>query len=859
MAKFFKIVIFFFFVLQSNLFEIYSQKYSVAGFFTLEGSPRQVYNMNPVWKFHKGDVKDAYKVDFDDSDWNIVSLPNGIETLPVEASGGINYRGVVWYRKHFNLDDNFKSKRIVLYFEGIMGKSRIWVNGECVKEHFGGYLPIAVDITEYCKIDEENLISVMADNSDDETYPPGKSQSVLDFCYFGGIYRDCWLYTTSDIYVTDPNMADVVAGGGAYIHYSDVSDKSAKVNVALNVHNDGKPDKMKLILELKDAEGKTVSKRNLTFRADTDNCIKADLLVNSPKLWSPDTPYLYRLDVYVKETDGCVKDAFSKRLGIRSITFSPDKGLILNGKPFGRKLIGANRHQDYALVGNALSNSLHYRDALKLKNAGMDIIRNAHYPQDPAFMDACDELGLFVISNTPGWQFWNDAPLFRERIYSDIRNMIRRDRNRPSIIMWEPILNETNYPDYFAKRVHEIVKEEIPNGTSFTSADLRATGSGYFDIAFTAPLNPDDDTYDKNRIYFTREWGDNVDDWSAHNSPSRVARQWGEIPQLIQAKDYAKSPVGWASVDVFYETMPNHIGGCLWHSFDHQRGYHPDPFYGGVMDAFRRPKYSYYMFRAKSLKTEPMVYIANLMTPFSPSDVTVYSNCEEVHLYTSYGERVRKYKVDKKYEGKPYPVIVFEDAYDFMTDKRYARKGKHDESFLLAKGLKDGKVVAEHKVYPARRTERIELVADTEGVSPEANGGDLITVVAQIVDERGTVKRLNNSFVTFEIEGEGLIVGESKSVPVIWGEACIMVQTTCTPGSIKIKASMSTPGENRPVCGELDLQTVKSSTTLVFDKNDVDKTIVPLPADGVVIKTSGKNEGLKEVEKQQELFEVTKE
>ena len=146
------------------------------------------------------------------------------------------------------------------------------------------------------------------------------------------------------------------------------------------------------------------------------------------------------------ENTGETIDGYRKKIGIRSIEFKGSDGLWVNGKPYPHPLMGVNRHQDFAVVGNAMTNNLHWRDAMKIKALGLEVVRNAHYPQDPAFMDACDALGLFVIENTPGWQFWNDEPVFQDRVFSDIRNMIRRDRNRPSVFLWEPILNETWYP-----------------------------------------------------------------------------------------------------------------------------------------------------------------------------------------------------------------------------------------------------------------------------------------------------------------------------------------------------------------------------------------------------------------------------
>lgn len=833
-------------------------KFSTAGFFTLDNSPRQAVSLNPAWRFYKGNVNGAENKDYDDSSWQVVSLPNGIETLPLEASGGVNYRGEVWYRKHFSLDDSYKDKRIVLYFEAIMGKSKIWVNGNLVSEHFGGYLPISIDITKYCDINNENVISVWADNSDDPNYPPGKSQTVLDFCYFGGIYRDCWLYTTSDVYITDANMVDKIRNGGILTYCEKANKKTSTLNIQLNIQNDKKQSlNSTIIFELSDKEGNIVSSKMQKIKLLNNKTIKDKIIVDNPNLWSPDTPYLYNLTIKIKSEDGNLLDAYKTKVGLRTIEFNPSKGLILNEEVFPRKLIGANRHQDYALIGNALSNSLHWRDAKKLKSAGLDIIRNAHYPQDPAFMEACDELGLFVIVNTPGWQFWNENDIFKERVYSDIRNMIRRDRNHPSIFLWEPILNETNYPDYFAKKVHTIVKEELPSN-NYTAADLRAKGAEYFDIKFNAPLDENSPSYNKNDIYFTREWGDNVDDWNSHNSPSRVARQWGEHAQLIQAHDYGRSPNKWASIDILYETNTNHIGGCLWHSFDHQRGYHPDPFYGGIMDAFRRPKYSYYMFKGKSHKTEPMVFIANIMSPFSPEDVTVYSNCEEVRLTTQYGENIRTYKIPEDLGNKPYPIIKFKDAYNFMTDKKYARANEHEKSYLFAEGLNNGQVVAKHKVYPSRRSSNINLIIDTEDLMPIANGGDLVTIVAQVTDAIGTVKRLNNTFIKFELEGKGRLIGAEKPVPVLWGEACVIVQTTTKSGKVKIKASMEYEGDTKPNEQEIEFSTEKSPIKLLYDTKEESYTTVPLPTHGCNILTEEDrkniNEEFKKVELQQEQF-----
>lgn len=840
----------------------YQPQFSTAGFYELKESGRSVASMNPAWRFLKGTAINAEAVDFDDKEWTVVSLPHGIEYLPTEASGNTNYQGEVWYRKHFTPDFALKGKKLFLYFEAVMGKAKIFVNGKLLSEHFGGYLPIIVDITNTVQWGQENLIAVWADNSDDPMYPPGKPQDVLDFAYLGGIYRDVWLVAHNDTYITDPNFENEIAGGGLFVAYDNVSEGSADVSLKLHIRNEKSSAFTGVVeYELQQPNGKKVafSEKKIDIAKKSAIYSEDKLEVTKPMLWSPDSPTLYNLIVRIRDEKGTIIDGYRRRIGIRSYEFKGIDGFWLNGKPYPKPIIGANRHQDFAVVGNALSNSTHWRDAKKLKDLGLEVIRNAHYPQDPAFMDACDELGLFVIVNTPGWQFWNEAPIFEQRVYRDIRNMVRRDRNRPSVWLWEPILNETWYPADFAKNTRDIVYEEYPYPYCYTGCDSEAKGHEYFPVLFTHPLNGDGGAFStdvmKDSItYFTREWGDNVDDWSSHNSPSRVARNWGETPMLIQAKHYASPTYKYTSYDALYKTPRHHIGGALWHSFDHQRGYHPDPFYGGLMDVFRQPKYSYYMFKSQRspevrntiAETGPMVYIAHEMTPFSSKDVTVYSNCEEVRLTFNKGGKTHSYQKQKDRKGLPSPIILFPDVYDFMVDKALSRQGKQEEVYLLAEGLIGGKVVATHKVRPARRAEKILLWLDNEGVQLEANGSDFVTVVAGVADKNGSIKRLNNYYINFQISGEGRILGDASILanpaPVRWGTAPILVQSTLKAGKIKVTANVLFEGSQMPVSAVIEFESKPSKIPLIYSEKEASQIDI---AKEVVEKENTQNIALK--------------
>lgn len=330
-------------------------------------------------------------------------------------------------------------------------------------------------------------------------------------------------------------------------------------------------------------------------------------------------------------------------------------------------------------------------------------------------------------------------------------------------------------------------------------------------------------------------------------------RVWGENPQLIQAMHYAKAPYAGTDYDVLQKTPVHHMGGTLWHSFDHQRGYHPDRFYGGIMDAFRRPKTSYYMFQAQTNLVKPMVHIAHEMTPFSNKDVVVFSNADAVRLKTFCGDSVRLKKRDGRW-------FTFENAWDFMADKSLSRGEKQEQAYFIAEALDaNGNVVAMQKKSMSRRPTTLVLEIDTMNIDMVANGGDLVVVTAKMVDMFGTVKRLNQEVVKFTVAGEARLVGSPETftnpVKVEWGEAPILVQSTTTPGKVTIKAEVVFAGENLPLSAQIEFNTVGSSEKMIFDPNLQKKIISNLSLKKAVeVDVKATQELLKEVEKQQSQF-----
>lgn len=709
-------------------------RFSRAGYWDVAGSPRRVTSLNPGWSFSLDGFRTA----------KAVSLPHSIDEgeIGFEASGGVNRQQPAWCRKAFAWDG--ASARQFLHFEAVMGKCRVTLNGREVAAHVGGFLPIHAEVTGVLKRGG-NVLEVWCDNSDDPSFPPGKPQGQLDFAYFGGIYRDAYLVETGDAYVTDSDRGGVAVSSrldadGGWTVFAEATLGGATDGASARFLYDGAP-------------------------------VTPPFRPPNPALWSPEEPNLHLLTVEVVR-DGRVVDAVGVRFGIRDFTLDAD-GLTLNGRRYPKRLIGVNRHQDYLFIGMALPNSLHWRDAKKYRDCGMTVVRNAHYPQDPAFMDACDELGLFVIVNAPGWQFWNaDDPAFERRVYDDVEKMVRRDRSRPSLLMWEPVLNETRYPASFATNAVRIVKRET-RAPNYCAGDGYAAGADACDVRYWISVKG---TLDAGRPSFCREWGDFPDDWNAQNSSSRVAMEWGEGPMAAQAWHYMEE-TAWPSLQTLRAAPPSLFGATLWHGADHARGYHPDNFLGGVLTYGRQKKYAWHAFKA-ALTDEPYVFVAHELAPYSPADVPVYSNC----AYSA------------TWLGRPF--VPGETKFRYWEEQRLTYDGAHPErqrQAVLKIRLPDGTEVVKER---AKRFARIDLALDDEGLAPVADGSDLVAVTATLADAAGTPRRYAREKVRFSVEGPAAIVGENPQ-ETRWGEAIVLVRplAAATPRPITVRAELARRGE----------------------------------------------------------------
>lgn len=768
---------------------------------------RVVQNFDQNWRFSLPDTTgastaanadDAEIAPPNDSSWELVTLPHTVRLEPFNASGGCNYQGLCWYQKRFAILPEWRDRTIQIVFQGAMQVADVWMNGKHLTTHYGGYLPFTLDITAHVHFGnaESNTLTVRLNNSDKPQVPPGKPQDQLDFVYFGGLYRSVQLQVLGDLHISDPVLANKPGGGGVFVTFPSIAPGAATVQIQTDVANEtSSPRRAQVRHELRAPDGSVAATAEISIdiQASSSKPVMQSLTVRQPLLWHPDRPHLYRLRTVILEDGKPIDDQYA-RIGIRRFHIDKEAGLSINGEEFFS--LGANRHQDHPYVGYALPASAHYRDAKKLRDAGFTSYR-CHYPQDPAFMDACDELGILAIVSNPGWQFVGDD-VFRQRVYQNAREMIRRDRNRPSVLLWEAQLNETDNSSVAAE-LYRIVHEEYPGEDCYAAGD-RVTkpveGFHGWDVEYSRN--------EGTRPLWIREWGDQVDNWTDQQGSVRVPREWGEIPMLVQVSRHLQA------LDDIYAKLSGPLapgtsraaGADLWAGIDYYRGYHHQPFYGSPLDLFRLPKFDYYLFqsqrpvdtKASAAGSGPMVFIANFATFQSPTTVTVFSNCEQVRLIQN-GKEVATNRPDSGYH-LPHPPFTFRleqfsELHSMLFATGVARPGTPIGT-VKAQGLVGGTVVATHELRAPGVPTQLRLVLDDCGREMIADGSDWIRVYAHTCDARGTTYPFGEDEVTFRVTGEGSLIGDEKiranPMRAQAGIATGLVRSTTRPGSITVEA-----------------------------------------------------------------------
>ena len=557
---------------------------------------RQQINFNREWKFQLGDQPGAEAAGYDDSKWDDIGLPHSF-SMPYFESPKF-YVGYGWYRKHFNVPVAWSGKKLFLEFDGAFQDAEIFVNGRRITEHKGGYTGFSVDITDAVK-SGDNVVAVRLNNLWNPQLAPRAGEHVFS----GGIYRDVRLVVTAPLHVT---------WYGTFVTTPQVSAESGTVNVKTEIRNDGATEKNCVLqTDILDPDGKIVASISSTQSVAAGTTLVFDQTsapVASPKLWHPDHPFLYTAASKIYDGENFADD-FETQFGFRWFKWTADQGFFLNGEHLYIK--GADVHQDHAGWGDAVADSGFFRDVKMVKDAGFQFIRGSHYPHDPAFATACDKLGVLFWSENCFWGmggfktdgYWNasayppkaeDQPGFEASVKNSLRDMIRINRNHPSIVAWS-MDNEVFFTE----------KSTLPNVRNFLK-DL---------VALTHELDP---TRPAAIGGCQRGDIDKLGDIAGYNGDGARLFINPGIPNLITEYGSVRavrpgnySP-GWGNLiqgpgdktQPFFWRYPWRSGEVIWCAFDHG-SIAGDEGRNGIIDYFRLPKRAWYWYRNEYEKIPP--------------------------------------------------------------------------------------------------------------------------------------------------------------------------------------------------------------------------------------------------------------
>ncbi|MBI1333169.1 MAG: DUF4982 domain-containing protein [Armatimonadetes bacterium] len=715
-------------------------------------------------------VKQAELAKVKAADWKSATLPHAAWIRPMGKPE--IWQGVAYYRRSLDVDDGLLAKHLELTIDGAMQVSDLWLNGQHVATHRGGYLPMVVDLTG--KLGRRNDLLVRVDNRDNPLVPPGKPQQDLDFMYGAGLTRHAWLTATSKLRITDAlEGAAGRFGGGVYVTDPVVEADRATVRVRTHVANEtGKTCEFQIRQNL---GGRITTSGNVRLKPGEMAWYGQDLKADGLPLWSPSSTATITLRTSLVSS-GEVEDSVDTSVGIRKIEVSREKGFVINGKSI--ELMGTNRHQDYPWVGPALSDAANVRDVRLIKLAGHNIVRLSHYPQSEAFLDECDRMGLMVIPCIPGWQFLNKDTRFTEAVRQDIRNLIRRDRNHPSVAFWETSLNETYPPADVAQDWYGTAKSESVDGAILLAGDARRGAP--WDIAYNQWK--DDFTRPQSvlpsRPGYVREYGDY--EFGGAYSTSRVRIADGMTKLLQEAWNQS-----W-SLNRLRPQLPWTMGFGTWEMFDHNVPWEFSVSASGLCDIFRMQKPSFWFFRSQH-SPSPFVKVVGDWNPGPPKrDLVVFSNCEEVELLVNGKSIARQspvrggatdYADAKPFDGSNtgnlrHPPIVF-------------RNIPYQPGLVEIKGFVNGKVVTTDRLRTVEQPEQIKVFVYEYGVPATKN--DLVFFRAAVVDSHGNVCVDDSREIHITVSGAEL-VGKAE---IVAGKGAIvgLIRTSPTASIVSIRAS----------------------------------------------------------------------
>ena len=785
------------------------------------GKDRRI-SLNEGWRFHKGDAPGAETPGFDDGGWRALDVPHdwAIEG-PFDRKygphqGALPYHGIGWYRKTFTLPLSARGRHVRVEFDGAMSNSRVWINGHELGGRPYGYIGFGFDLTPHLTSGGgPNVLAVRLSPEDASSrWYPG-----------AGLYRHVWLDVTGPVHVDR---------WGTFARTTHVGADQAIAAIDATVRNAGTEAQAiaveTIVTDAQDGEvGRATSELPAVPPGGTATAT-ARIVIPEPQRWDVERPYLYRATTIVRR-GGEVLDTYETPFGVRSFEVDGKTGFRLNGRRL--KLQGVCLHHDLGALGAAVNVRATERQLQIMKAMGVNAVRTSHNPPSPELLDLADRMGLLVIDEA--FDMWGRTKVpnghgkyFDEWGERDLRDMIRRDRNHPSVFMWSignEILEQADPGGgAIAKRLTQICHEEDP--TRPVTAGLNqfdnAIANGLADGVDIPGFNYQSRHYDralKDRpewIIYTAESASTVSSRGTYHLP---IEKYHKHPSH-EITSYDVIAPSWAYIPDFefavQERLPNVIGEFVWTGFDYLG--EPTPYFGwqephdendwparssyfGIVDLAGFPKDRYYLYQSVWTR-EPMVHVLPHWTwdgrEGHPIPVVAYSNAEAVELFLN-GESLGR----KTRGAEPMTLPVgssVNDSGTFASKYRLLWEVPYRPGTLRAVAYTGGRQVAATEVRTAGVPARVVLQADRERIA--ADGRDLSFVTVRIEDADGNLSPLADNLVRFSVKGPGTIAGVDNGNPATFepfqadqrttfnGLALLIVRSSRgEPGTISIEAS----------------------------------------------------------------------
>jgi beta-galactosidase len=719
---------------------------------------RLVLPINRRWRYSPKATAAAHERLFNDSSFERVTIPHTNIRLPWHSFDEKTYEFISIYRRRFRLPAAARGQRIFVDFEGVMTASTVWLNGVRLGEYKGGFTPFSFELTEHVDWNGENVLAVEVDSTERADIPPFGNE--VDYLTFGGIYREVSLRLVSPTYIEN-----------VFAQPKDVLSGKPTLDVQCFLESASKTAENGLTLEAALYDGdKQLAKTSQDVTAAVGTATPVTLHLDNLgaiELWGLKSPKLYRVEVRLLHGSRLL-DNDTRRIGFHEAKFTP-QGFSLNGTVV--KLRGLDRHQTFPWVGQAMPGRVQRQDAKILrKNLKCNIVRTSHYPQSRHFLDECDEIGLLVLEEIPGWQHignlaWQDIAV------DNVSRMIRRDWNHPAIILWGVRINESRDNHDFYTRTNAMARKldttrQIGGIRNFEESELLEDVFTINDFGFPlrAPNHP---------LYLNTEF-------VGHTFPTKT------IDNVERLREHT---LRHARIHDQLASNPQYAGGIGWCAFDYNThnnfGSGDRICYHGVTDIFREPKPAAGFYKSQcdpeeEIVLEPAFHWAHGDESVGFTDAVVCSNCDHLKFY-----------IDDTLVAEADP-----DRTEFAHLK-YAPfsanlKHTHPEwGDLRIDGYIQGKQVISRNFSGKGIDQKFVLRPDDTKLV--ADGADTTRVVLRVTDEFGAIRPFASDAIRFELSGPAEIIGDNPFA-LVGGTGAIWIRAGEQPGKVRLTAHHPTLG-----------------------------------------------------------------